>query len=51
MPGVSRGTRIMVWRPCPVVPGAASPVTPITMKIWQSELIAPLDHHLRPLIT
>ena len=48
MPGVSRGTRIMLcWR-CLSASGSD---LPITMKIAQSGFIAPDDHHLRPLIT
>src|ERR1051326_9469712 len=50
-PGAWLGTRIWEWRLWLRLSSASSPLTPITMKTLQFELIAPLDHHLRPLIT
>ena len=47
-PGVSRSTRIIdCWR-CRSADGS---VLPITMKTLQSGFIAPVIHHLRPLMT
>ena len=47
-PGVSRGTRIMDCCRCRSADGS---VLPITMKISACGFIAPVIHHLRPLMT
>ena len=47
-PGVSFGTRIMLWRRWRSASGS---VTPMTISSSQRGDIAPDVHHLRPLIT
>ena len=46
-PGVSFGTRIMLWRRCRSASGS---LTPITISSLQRGDIAPDVHHFRPLI-